>query len=80
MTSFSARVPAFAGGTLIARRTGATGPSKPLIRANRARRHTVPVIIFFISLAGNLGGSRTPLGDPSFPERSQGRGLHLADR
>jgi Na+/H+ antiporter NhaD/arsenite permease-like protein len=37
---------------------------RPLIRANERRRHNVHVIVFFILLAGNIGGALTPLGDP----------------
>src|SRR3990167_73918 len=36
----------------------------PLIRANDNRRHKAHVVIFFIFLVGNIGGSLTPLGDP----------------
>lgn len=55
-------------GTIIASLVGTTGASliliRPLIRANEKRRHNVHVIIFFIILAGNIGGALTPLGDP----------------
>ena len=55
-------------GTIIASVVGTTGASliliRPLIRANEKRRHNVHVIIFFIILAGNIGGALTPLGDP----------------
>jgi Na+/H+ antiporter NhaD/arsenite permease-like protein len=55
-------------GTIIASVIGTTGASliliRPLIRANEKRRHNVHVIIFFIVLAGNIGGALTPLGDP----------------
>jgi Na+/H+ antiporter NhaD/arsenite permease-like protein len=37
---------------------------RPLIRANAWRRHNVHVVVFFIFLAGNIGGALTPLGDP----------------
>ena len=57
-----------AGGTLIASWTGTTGASmlliRPVIRANKDRRHKVHVIIFFIFLVSNIGGALTPLGDP----------------
>ncbi|MGH6622822.1 MAG: sodium:proton antiporter, partial [Burkholderiaceae bacterium] len=47
---------------------GTTGASmlliRPLIRANDARRHKTHVVIFFIFLVANIGGSLTPLGDP----------------
>ena len=55
-------------GTVMASFVGTTGASliliRPLIRANERRRHNVHVIIFFILLAGNIGGALTPLGDP----------------
>ena len=55
-------------GTVMASFVGTTGASlilvRPLIRANDRRRHNVHVIIFFILLAGNIGGALTPLGDP----------------
>jgi Na+/H+ antiporter NhaD/arsenite permease-like protein len=55
-------------GTACASLVGTTGASlilvRPLIRANERRRHNVHVIIFFILLAGNIGGALTPLGDP----------------
>lgn len=57
-----------AAGTLLASLIGTTGASmlmiRPVIRANRIRRNKVPVIIFFIFLISNIGGSLTPLGDP----------------
>jgi Na+/H+ antiporter NhaD/arsenite permease-like protein len=47
---------------------GTTGASmlliRPLIRANDNRRHQAHVVIFFIFLVSNIGGSLTPLGDP----------------
>jgi len=55
-------------GTFIASLVGTTGASlilvRPLIRANKNRRHNVHVVIFFILLAGNIGGALSPLGDP----------------
>jgi Na+/H+ antiporter NhaD/arsenite permease-like protein len=55
-------------GTVMASFVGTTGASlilvRPLIRANERRRHNVHVIIFFVLLAGNIGGALTPLGDP----------------
>ncbi len=48
-------------GTLVASFVGTTGASlilvRPLIRANERRRHKVHVIVFFILLAGNIGGA-----------------------
>jgi Na+/H+ antiporter NhaD/arsenite permease-like protein len=55
-------------GTLLASVMGTTGASmlmiRPLIRANDNRKHVVHVIVFFIFLVSNAGGSLTPLGDP----------------
>jgi Na+/H+ antiporter NhaD/arsenite permease-like protein len=55
-------------GTLLASLIGTTGASmlliRPLIRANKIRRNKVHVIVFFIFLVSNIGGSLTPLGDP----------------
>ena len=55
-------------GTACASLVGTTGASliliRPLIRANERRRHNVHVIVFFIVLAGNIGGALTPFGDP----------------
>ncbi len=57
-----------AGGTVLASLIGTTGASmvliRPLLRANDERRHNVHVVIFFIFLVSNIGGSMTPLGDP----------------
>ena len=55
-------------GTILASWMGTTGAAmlliRPLIRANQHREHKVHVIIFFIFLVANIGGSLTPLGDP----------------
>jgi Na+/H+ antiporter NhaD/arsenite permease-like protein len=55
-------------GTLIASLVGTTGAAmiliRPLLRANAARLHNAHVIVFFIFLAANIGGSLTPLGNP----------------
>ncbi|MCA1952234.1 MAG: sodium:proton antiporter [Hyphomicrobiales bacterium] len=55
-------------GTVLASIVGTTGASmiliRPLIRANDDRRTNVHVVIFFIFLVSNIGGSLTPLGDP----------------
>jgi Na+/H+ antiporter NhaD/arsenite permease-like protein len=37
---------------------------RPVIRANDDRRHVAHIIVFFIFLVSNVGGSLTPLGDP----------------
>ena len=55
-------------GTLMASVVGTTGASmiliRPLLRANDDRRHNVHVVVFFIFLVSNIGGSLSPLGDP----------------
>ena len=55
-------------GTAIASWVGTTGASmlliRPLIRANEYRQNKVHLVIFFIFLVSNIGGSLTPLGDP----------------
>jgi Na+/H+ antiporter NhaD/arsenite permease-like protein len=55
-------------GALLASFIGTTGASmvmiRPLIRANDDRRRNAHVVIFFIFLVSNIGGSLTPLGDP----------------
>ncbi|WP_261969773.1 sodium:proton antiporter [Prosthecodimorpha staleyi] len=55
-------------GTLLASLIGTTGASmvliRPLLRANDERRHNAHVVVFFIFLVSNIGGSLTPLGDP----------------
>ena len=55
-------------GALLASLMGTTGASmlliRPLIRANDNRRHVVHVVVFFIFIVSNAGGSLTPLGDP----------------
>jgi len=57
-----------AGGALLASVMGTTGASmlliRPLIRANDNRRHRAHVVVFFIFIVSNVGGSLTPLGDP----------------
>jgi Na+/H+ antiporter NhaD/arsenite permease-like protein len=55
-------------GAVLASVMGTTGASmlliRPLIRANDNRAHRVHVIVFFIFIVSNAGGSLTPLGDP----------------
>jgi Na+/H+ antiporter NhaD/arsenite permease-like protein len=55
-------------GAVLASVMGTTGASmlliRPLIRANDNRRHKVHVVVFFIFIVANAGGSLTPLGDP----------------
>lgn len=55
-------------GIVIASWMGTTGAAmlliRPVIRANAWRRRNVHVVVFFIFLVANIGGSLTPLGDP----------------
>lgn len=55
-------------GTFLASLVGTTGASmlliRPVLRANAERKSKVHIIIFFIFLVSNIGGSLTPLGDP----------------
>ena len=55
-------------GTFLASWMGTTGAAmlliRPLINANKHRKNKVHVIVFFIFLVANIGGSLTPLGDP----------------
>jgi Na+/H+ antiporter NhaD/arsenite permease-like protein len=57
-----------ASGTLLASIIGTTGASmlliRPLLRANAHRNARVHLVVFFIFLVSNIGGSLTPLGDP----------------
>ena len=55
-------------GTLLASWIGTTGASmlliRPILRANAWRKNKSHIVIFFIFLVSNVGGSLTPLGDP----------------
>ncbi|MER9948233.1 sodium:proton antiporter [Mesorhizobium sp. M0047] len=55
-------------GALLASVIGTTGASmiliRPILRANDNRPFNAHVVIFFIFLVSNIGGSLTPLGDP----------------
>lgn len=55
-------------GTGLASIMGTTGAAmlliRPLVRANEYRRSRVHIVVFFIFLVANIGGSLTPLGDP----------------
>ena len=55
-------------GTLLASWAGTTGAAmlmiRPVMRANAWRKNKRHIIIFFIFLVANIGGSLTPLGDP----------------
>jgi len=55
-------------GAVLANLIGTTGAAmlliRPLIRLNKERNRKTHVIIFFIFIVANIGGSLTPLGDP----------------
>ena len=55
-------------GTALASWMGTTGAAmlliRPILRANEWRRYRIHVVVFFIFLVANIGGSLTPLGDP----------------
>ncbi|MDG4882294.1 sodium:proton antiporter [Mesorhizobium sp. WSM4884] len=55
-------------GAILASIIGTTGASmvliRPVLRANDNRPFNAHVVIFFIFLVSNIGGSLTPLGDP----------------
>jgi Na+/H+ antiporter NhaD/arsenite permease-like protein len=55
-------------GTVLASLVGTTGAAmiliRPLLRANAGRLVNAHVVVFFIFLAGNIGGALSPLGDP----------------
>ncbi len=55
-------------GTVIASWVGTTGASmlliRPMLRMNKRRKNKVHLVVFFIFLVSNIGGSLTPLGDP----------------
>ena len=55
-------------GAVLASFMGTTGASmlmiRPLIRANDNRKHAAHIVVFFIFIVSNAGGSLTPLGDP----------------
>ncbi|MBT8370740.1 MAG: sodium:proton antiporter, partial [Deltaproteobacteria bacterium] len=55
-------------GTLLASWMGTTGAAmlliRPLLRANNYRKNRTFMVVFFIFLVANIGGSLTPLGDP----------------
>ena len=55
-------------GAVSANLLGTTGASmlliRPLLSANRERRHKTHIVIFFIMVVANCGGLLTPLGDP----------------
>ena len=55
-------------GAVLANLLGTTGASMLLVRVllgtNRARRHRVHLVVFFIFIVSNTAGLLTPLGDP----------------
>jgi len=55
-------------GALVANVLGTTGASmlliRPMLRANRGRRHRAHVVVFFIFMVSNTGGLLLPIGDP----------------
>ena len=55
-------------GTLLASWVGTTGAAmimiRPILRANENRKYKIHIIVFFIFLVANIGGTLTPLGDP----------------
>lgn len=55
-------------GTLLASWIGTTGAAmlfiRPILRANKWRKYKAHIVVFFIFLVANIGGSLTPLGDP----------------
>jgi Na+/H+ antiporter NhaD/arsenite permease-like protein len=55
-------------GTILASLMGTTGAAmlmiRPLLKANDWRKRKVHLVVFFIFLVCNIGGSMTPLGDP----------------
>jgi Na+/H+ antiporter NhaD/arsenite permease-like protein len=55
-------------GTILASWMGTTGASmlliRPFLRANNHRKKRTFMVVFFIFLVANIGGSLTPLGDP----------------
>lgn len=55
-------------GTLLASWMGTTGAAmlliRPFLRANSRRKNRTFMVVFFIILVANVGGSLTPLGDP----------------
>lgn len=57
-----------ATGAVLASVMGTTGASmlliRPLIRANAQRSRMAHIVVFFIFVVSNVGGSLTPLGDP----------------
>jgi Na+/H+ antiporter NhaD/arsenite permease-like protein len=57
-----------ASGAVLANLLGTTGASmlliRPLLEANRQRKHQVHTVVFFIFIVSNVGGCLLPIGDP----------------
>ena len=55
-------------GAVLANVLGTTGASvlliRPLLRANKRRKHVAYIVIFFIFIVANCAGLLTPIGDP----------------
>jgi Na+/H+ antiporter NhaD/arsenite permease-like protein len=55
-------------GTILSSWIGTTGSSmlliRPLLKSNEHRKNKAHVVVFFIFLVSNIGGSLTPIGDP----------------
>jgi len=55
-------------GTILASWMGTTGAAmlliRPFLRANNYRKNRAFMVVFFIFLVANIGGSLTPVGDP----------------
>lgn len=55
-------------GTILASWMGTTGAAmlliRPILKANSYRKNRTFMVVFFIFLVANVGGSLTPLGDP----------------
>ena len=55
-------------GTVIASWIGTTGAAmvliRPILKMNKYRKSKIHIVVFFIFLVANIGGSLTPLGDP----------------
>src|SRR5438093_34857 len=58
----------FGLGAVLASLLGTAGASvlliRPVLRANKSRRRTAHIVVFFIFLVANCGGLLTPIGDP----------------
>ena len=63
-------------GTLLSSWIGTTGASmllvRPVIKMNSWRRNKAHIMVFFIFLISNMGGSLTPIGDPLLMGFSRG--------